>query len=1000
MATRPTRVPVGLVRSMDGPAFPPRTGVKRAGFVCRERELTALQSVLDETVLWRSGRTVLISGEPGIGKTRLLAESAERAAAQGWVVLVGRSYESEGMPPYLPFAEALRQYVQACPEADLRTQVDRGAPEVALLVPELLERVPGIEPGPPPGQDERHRLFEAVAGFLLRAAAAHQKGILLVIDDLHWADQDTLLLLRHLARRLSEAPLLVAATCRSTEVDRSRPFNDTLSALHRERLCQQLDVGPFTSEEAGQLIGTLAGTYPSPRVVASVHRRTGGNPFFLEEVVRSLSAEGRDLAEEDPASPDWAIPETVRQVIGSRLSRLHAETLSALQAASALGDAFSFDALAVAVGTSLGPLLDALDQASAGGFVREESSGEYRFSHSLVRETVYAGLSGPRRALLHARIGEGLETLYRANSAAHAGELAHHFLLGGRQGDLEKTMGYALQAAEHATRHTAFEDALRYHRMALGAHDRGEEPDEARRCEMLLALAAATFKAGNWDLGDEINLAAAESAHAAELPDLLARACLATAAAVGPKVNPRLLPLLEAALAATPRGDSALRSGLLSLLAYQKSKAASWEEQSPMRKESIAMARRLGDVRALAFTLRNAYLGRNFGDMNRLADHLLAIEEVVELARELGDKQLEVTSQCDHLTGSLVLGDIAAVDAGIEAHIRLADELQQRMQMGHAFALRMMRALLSEPLPLAERLHNEYSLRWAASPVNPFHLVLAWEQGRLAEFQPALQAALDRQSTPIEQAELAFCCGELGDPAGARAVIEQLGAGRFAAIPFDFDWPFALALLSQAAFAIGGAQHAEVLYDLLLPRSHEVVTSSNAAVCLGSTSRFLGMLATILGRFGDAERHFDDADAMNGRLDARPLLAHTRADRARMHLARHARGDTARARGLLRQAAEAFDELEIPHHAGRARDLLEHLPQAGLPRPTLPHGLSEREAEVLRLIARGQTNAEIADALVISPHTVGRHVSNIFDKLDIAHRADAAAWAVRNGLAE
>lgn len=985
---------------MDGPAVPARIGVKRAGFVCRERELTALRSVLDETALRRSGRTVLISGEPGIGKTRLLAESAERAAAQGWLVLVGRTYESEGMPPYLPFVEALRQYVRACPEADLRTQVGRGAPEVALLVPELLERVPGIEPGPPPGQDERHRFFEAVAGFLLRAAAAHQKGILLVIDDLHWADQDTLLLLRHLARRLSEAPLLVAATCRSTEVDRSRPFNDTLSALHRERLCDQLDVGPFTSEEAGQLIGTLAGAYPSPRVVASVHRRTGGNPFFVEEVVRNLSAEGRDLLEEDPASPDWAIPETVRQVIGSRLSRLQAEALSVLQTASALGDAFSFDALTVAAGTSLGPLLDALDQASAGGFVREESSGEYRFSHSLVRETVYAGLSGPRRALLHARIGEGLETLYRANSTAHAGELAHHFLLGGRQRDLEKTMGYALQAAEHATRHTAFEDALRYHRMALGAHDRSEEPDEARRCEMLLALAAATFKAGDWDRGDEINLAAAEAANAAELPELLARACLATAAAVGPKANVRLLPLIEAALAATPGGDSVLRSGLLSLLAYQQSKAASWEEQSPMRKESIAMARRLGDVRALAFAHRNAYLGRNFGDMNRLGDHLLAIEEVVELARELSDKQLEVTSQCDHLTGSLVLGDIAAVDAGIEAHIRLADELQQRMQMGHAFALRMMRALLSEPLPLAERLNNEYSLRWAASPVNPFHLVLAWEQGRLAELQPALQAVLDRQSTPIEQAELAFCCGELGDAAGAHAVIEQLGAGRFAAIPFDFDWPFALALLSQAAFTIGAAPRAEVLYDLLLPRSHQVVTSSNAAVCLGSTSRYLGMLATTLGRFGDAERHFDDADAMNGRLDARPLLAHTKVDRARMHLARHARGDTARARGLLRQAAEAFDELEIPHHAGRARDLLEHLPQAGLPRPTLPHGLSEREVEVLRLIARGQTNAEIADALVISPHTVGRHVSNIFDKLDIAHRADAAAWAVRKGLAE
>ncbi len=288
---------------------------------------------------------------------------------------------------------------------------------------------------------------------------------------------------------------------------------------------------------------------------------------------------------------------------------------------------------------------------------------------------------------------------------------------------------------------------------------------------MLLALATATFKAGNWDRGDEINLAAAEAAYAAGLPDLLARACLATAAAIGPMANARLIPLLEAALAATPGGDSVLRSGLLSLLAYQQSKAASWEEQSPMRNQSVTMARRLGDVRALAFALRNAYLGRNFSDMNRLEEHLQAIEEVVELARELGDKQLEVTSQCDHLTGSLVLGDIAAVDAGIEAHTRLAEELQQRMQMWHASALRIMRALLSGPLSTADRFGNEYGLRLPAEPVNPFRLVLAWEQGRLAEFQPALQAALERQTTSLEQAELAFCCSELGDVPGAHQLI-------------------------------------------------------------------------------------------------------------------------------------------------------------------------------------------------------------------------------------
>jgi len=911
------------------PALPRLALAGRSPFVGREHELEALDSMLRETASG-TGRVALLAGEPGIGKTRLLAEAAERAAAQGWLVLCGRAYESEGIPPYLPFTEALRQHVKACPPGDLRAQLGRGAAEVALLVPELLERVPGLEPSPPLSQDERYRLFEGVAGFLLNAANAYPPGLLLVVDDLHWADQATLLLLQHLARRLSEAPLLVAATCRTTEVDRSRPFTDILAQMHRERLCEQLDVGPFTTEEAGQLIGRLAGADPSPQVVVSVHRRTGGNPFFLEEAVRHLVAEGRDLAEEQALPADSGVPETVRQVIGSRLSRLQPETLRTLQTASALGDPFSFDTLAAAVGVGLAPLLDALDEASACGFVREEGSGDYHFSHALVRETVYAGLSAPRRAVLHAQVAEKLEALFRANAAAHAEELAHHFLLGGRRGDLAKAMGYALQAAERATRQTAFEEALQYYKMALDAHERSGEQDEVRRCEILLALATATFKAGDWDRCDEINLDAAEAARAAGLPELLARACLATAAPM-PRPNPRVVPLLEAALATIPGGDSSRRSGLLSVLACQRTFAGSWEEQSSMREESIAMARRLGDVRALAFALRNAYI--RWKPDGWVPE---PIEEVIQLARELGDKELEVISRCHHLQVALALGDIAAVDSGIEEHARLGEELQQRVQMLHPAILRSMRALLAGPLSLAEQLSDEvlklarrYNAPWAPPAVVSLlmpTLVLRWEQGRLAELQPAYRAALERQAAPQTQTRFAFVCSELGDVAEARARVERLGVDRFAAIPYDFDWAFALSLLSQVCSSTGDTEHAEVLYDLLLPRAEYVVTVDAAGVCLGSTSRYLGLLATTLCRFDDAERHFDDSDAMNTRLGARPLLAHTKIDRAGLHLARCGRDDLPRARQLLEEAGAAFEGLEMDYHAGKARELLERTP--------------------------------------------------------------------------
>jgi AAA ATPase domain len=758
-------------RARTTPGIPRIAG--HSPFVGRERELAALGAMLQRTAQG-SGFVVLVAGEPGIGKTRLLTEVAERAAAEGWRVLFGRAYESEGMPPYLPFTEALRKHLADCSLSDLHAQLGRGAAEVALLVPELLEQLPGIESSPPLSREERFRLFEGVTRFLVNIARAGEPGLLLALEDLHCADEASLWLLEHLGRRLSEVPLLVVATCRAAPADRSQTFTEVMTGLHRARQCEQLDVSPFSAQEAGRLVEHLAGASPARAVIEALNHQTGGNPFFLEEVVRNLQTEGRDLADEHSVTV-VPVPESVRQVIGVRLSRLHPESVRALQLAAALGDPFSFDALAAAAGAALAPLLDWLDEASASGFVREEGSGDYHFSHALVRETVYTGLSSPRRALLHAQVAQKLEVLYKANAVAHAGELAHHFLLGGRQADLMKAMGYALQAADRATAQTAFEEAVRYYQMALDAHEKSDERDEASRCEMLLALATASRKAGDLQRCDEINLAAAEAAKAAGLPDMLARACFATAD-YAPLPNPRLIPLLEDALEATADGDSDHRSKLLAVLACQRAMGGLWEESMPMREESLAMARRLGDVRTLVFVVHNAFRS-DVNRIGRLEEWMRTVEEVIQLGRELGDKLIEDVGHCDHLQGSLVRGDIAAVDAGIAAHARLSGELQRRdmMGQGHPFILRSMRALLSGPLFRVEELENErerfertINKPWDERFAAHFRLILRWEQGRLAELQPASQAALERHPTPLGQACLAFICSELGDGESAR----------------------------------------------------------------------------------------------------------------------------------------------------------------------------------------------------------------------------------------
>ena len=974
----------------------------RTPFVGRERELATLTARL-EAAAHGEGGIALISGEPGIGKSRVLRQLADGARESGWLVLSGRAYDTEGMPPYLPFIEALRQYVETCPPPELRVQLARGAAEVALLVPEVLERVSGIKPSPPLSRDERFRLFEGVTGFLLNIAREGTPGLLVSLEDLHWADEATLRLLAHLGSRLREVPLLIAATCRTAEADRSQVFTAVVTNLQRERLCERVDVPSFSWRESAQLVEHLTGSSPAEAAVDAIHEETGGNPFFLEEVVRHLQAEGRDPGDGDVVAR-MAIPESVRQLIGVRLSRLCPESVRMLQVAAVLGDPFSYDALAASTGVDPGSLLDALDEASACGFLKDDDgSNSYQFSHALVRETVYAGLSGPRRAVLHAEVAEKLEGLYEATATDHAGELARHFLAGSRRGDLRKAMGHALRAAEQAMAQRAFDDAVRYYELALDAHGRAGGRDETARCEMLLALATATFKAGDWGRCDEINLAAAEAARAGGLPDLLARACLATAAYSPSPLKP-VIPLLEDALAAIPTGDSSCRSSLLSLLACQHSMAGSGEETAPMREESVAMARRVGDVRALAFALRNAYIE---WDPARMEERREAVEEVIQLARELGDKELEVTSQCDHLQTSILLGDISAVDAGIEAHVRLGDELQQRMQLAHGLILSGMRALLAGNVSHADELNSElqrfaqqHPVPWAAPAIDLQTLILRWAQGRLAELPHAYGVADERAGRLLNViACRAFICSEQDDAPDALALIQQLDPKRLATIPDYVDRTLALSLLSQACAAVGATAHADALYWLALPHADYVVKAGSGAVCLGSVSRYLGMLATTLGRFDDAARHFDESDAMNSRLHAGPLLAHTRVDRARMHLARHGRGDRRRAHALLEEARERFEGFGMSYHASRARDLLDRpeLAAARL-RPRYPDGLTQREGEILGLIAAGASSREAGEKLVLSVRTVERHIANVYLKTGTHNRAQMTAYALAHGL--
>ncbi|MGD9890784.1 MAG: AAA family ATPase, partial [Dehalococcoidia bacterium] len=477
--------------------------------VGRQRELRFLLERLDAAGRGAGG-VVLVGGEPGIGKTRLVTELTRRARADGWQVLIGHAFDAEGMPPYVPFVEPLRGHVNGESAEALRQQLSRNAAAVALLLPEIRDRLPDLPVAQTADPEHaRYHLFESMTAFV--QSIARQQRLLFVLEDLHWADKPTVLLLQHLVRGIADAPLLVVATFRTTDLERTHPLVDVLADLRRERRAERLTLGALSLEDVAALIEGLAGALPAAAVTAAVERGTDGNPFFVEEVVQHLRGEGRDLTDTSTAVAEWGIPEGVREVIGRRLARLDADANALLRAGAILGAGFALDLLA-AMG-EIQPdsrLVAALEQAEGAGLLREDDGG-YRFTHALIRETILAGLSLPRRQHLHLRAAEAIEGVHAARLGPHAGALALHFQAAGAAAASDKRLEYTRAAAEHAIEVFAWEEATAHLQAAL---DLTDPTDAAARCDLLLALGHTLNNTG--EPSRTVDEVAPDALHAAE----------------------------------------------------------------------------------------------------------------------------------------------------------------------------------------------------------------------------------------------------------------------------------------------------------------------------------------------------------------------------------------------------------------------------------------------------------------------------------------------------
>ena len=900
-----------------------------APMVGRHRELEELERLWaraqqPERALG-AGRIVLLAGDAGIGKTSLASGLARQACEGGAVVLAGCATE-ETLVPYQPFLEALGHYFSSAQLDELDPAVREHGPELARLVPELRRRVPDL---PPPAtgepETERYRLFEAVVGLL--KGLSEDAPVLLMLDDLHWADRPTLLLLRHLARSAEAARLLILGAYRVTEATVDG-LSETLADLKHQRLLTQLDLGGLSERETAELVQALTGELPSHAFAHALHERTEGNPFFIQEIVRHLAEAGLHAGAATASDLQrFRLPEGVKQVLARRLGRLDPETIECLRAAAVVGRDFDVALLEQVVSLDEDPFLAALDQALAAGLLRESTAGPGRFSftHALVQESLYEGLSEPRRARIHRRVGEALEgSASRERSLA---ALARHFTRAAGAEDADKAIAYACQAGEQASAMLAHEEAAEHYERALEVLERFQSDAATRRLELLLLLGEAHVRAG------ERALAGPAFREAAELAERLGdRAALARAAIGASRryvqqpgvVDTELIALLERALEATAGERTLDRVRLLGRLCGAIYFSPQRHRMLDLAAEATSVANELGNPEALAHA--RAAQRRALWDVSHLKERLEASTEMLTLARQVGNAELELQAHAWLVVDLLEQGDRDAVDAQIAAFTAGAEHLRQALYIWNAIVWRAMRALLAGKLEEADELAAEALAAGAPaeSVTAPQYyaiqlLAIRREQGRLAELEDAArQMVASNPARPAWRAALSMVLCETGKDAEARAELELLAAHEFEDVPHDGDWLTTMTLLSDVCAGLGDARRATIVYEALTPHAETNVVIGLAAVCLGSAARFLGKLAATMGHQRKAAEHFTRAIEANTELRAPVYLAHTQLDYA------EALGPGPNAKRLIEEAARTAAQLTLPAVARRAEALRRH----------------------------------------------------------------------------
>lgn len=982
-----------------------QVSAKSASLIGRKQELERIW-VLYQSATARRTTVALVAGEPGIGKSSLLHAFTARAGRTGAAILHGGGSDAEGMPSYLPFLEALGTYIRFCPLRSLRKETEGLAPILASILPEMTQRLGELPAGSSlPVEQARLRLYEAVSLFLARIAA--DRPLVLLLDDLHWADSASLDLLVHVVRQQPESQLLILGAYRPGEAEQTPGFARTLVELTRLRALTTLTLGPLPAAECTSLAGHYLGGAITPEAGRLLWQQSEGNPFFAEELLRTWLETGNLVRSEQQwqwvapitSLPDRTLPNTIVAVVRQRLNRLAASTLEYLRTASIIGRVFDSTLLAKASGHSPETIEASLLVAVRAHVISLLPDGTFSFSHDKIRETIYTDLPPAHRRLLHAQIGRSLEALAGQGSIQRLAQLAFHL---SRSGDRAKGAHYSHAAGKEAMRTYAASEAVGHFQMALELLD----PDDPHCGEWLLDLAEAAVPAGQETqalhayeqalvcftrTGD--SLQAARAAHGMGKTHWRIEALLAAETAFRTALDyleNRLLPETVLTLV-----DLA---AMLGLSLHRPT------EGLQLSRQALVMATQLGDQRLVALAMRIT------GDLlvreNDLPGGIKLLTEALELAIVLDDP-FEAVECSGHLfMPYLWQANVAKAEAASLTQLRFALRIHDPFLLRHVYsnlvathALQGQWQAVEEKFALARRHVERMASPEPAAFLTMVYALSAYVHGEYATAVKSAEEGIALLRASIPEA-LVWYLGILGvfqiavgqTRAALACLIEleelvaRLPAGQLATSE-------ALCYLTTAALAFEDRERLVRYYPLLVRfrgQYHDYLVD-----------RLLGMIETRMGDLNAAAQSLAAAEKLiRGQGYLQLELALTLEAQADLELALSGPNRAGRARDLLGEAIEYCREYGNHPQELRLKARRRALPSRLGPqsRQALPAGLSTREADILRLVAAGNSNREIAATLYLSEKTIANHLTSIFNKLGVDNRAAAATFAVRNGL--